>query len=84
MQLSFTLRRLKIDLYDLVELTEDLNPAILKGMQGTVIAIYYNKIFEVEFVDPDGYKISYMDQLAFKVTERQIMRVTGGPLQPRK
>ena len=44
---------MKIDLYDLVELTEDLNPAILKGMQGTVIAIYYNKIFEVEFVDPD-------------------------------
>jgi hypothetical protein len=75
---------LKIELYDLVELMDDLNPKILRGMQGTVIAIYYDKIFEVEFVDSDGYKISYMDQLAFRVTERQIRRITGGPLQPRK
>jgi hypothetical protein len=74
----------KIDLYDLVELLDDLNPKILTGMQGTVIAIYYDKIFEVEFVDQDGYKINYINQLAFKVTERQIRRVTGGPLQPRK
>lgn len=63
---------------------EDLNPKILKGMQGTVIAIYYNKIFEVEFVDSNGYKIGYRDQLAFKVTGSQIKRVTGGPLQPRR
>ena len=75
---------MKTDLYDLVELIEDLNPKILNGMQGTVIAIYYDKIYEVEFVDADGYKIGYRNQLAFKVTERQMKRVAGGPLQPRK
>jgi hypothetical protein len=75
---------LKIELYDIVELLEDLNPKIVREMQGTVIAKYYDNIFEVEFVDANGYTIGYMDQLTFKVTRGQIMKVASGPLKPRK
>ena len=72
---------MKIELYDVVELTEDLNPKITEGMQGTVIAKYYDDIFEVEFVDGNGYTISYMDQATFKVAANQIKKVSSGPLQ---
>jgi len=56
-----------INQYDIIELTEDLNPKLKKGMQGTILEKYNEDDFEIEVLDSDGVNISYGIHSTFTV-----------------
>jgi hypothetical protein len=64
-----------INQYDIVELTEDINPKLKKGMQGTILEKYNQENFEIEVLDSQGHNISIGDQFTFTVQKNQIRKV---------
>lgn len=64
-----------INQYDIVELLEDLNAKLKKGMTGTVLEKFDENSFEIEILDEEGRNIDYGNQYTFTVTSRQINRI---------
>jgi hypothetical protein len=64
-----------INQYDIIELTEDLNPNLKKGMQGTILEKYNDEDFEIEVLDSDGVNISFGVYLTFTVRKNQIKKI---------
>lgn len=61
--------------YDTVELLEDLNPSLRKGMKGVILKKYTDENFEVEFLDNDGINVHDNMELTFTVNIRQLKRI---------
>ena len=53
--------------YDTFELAKDLNSVIRKGMQGVILEILSENIFEVEFVERDGTNLEFNGQKTFTI-----------------
>ena len=53
--------------YQTFTLIKDLNPAITAGMVGTIIEVFDEDNFEVEFVKPDGSNYEFKGQFTFTV-----------------
>jgi hypothetical protein len=64
-----------ISQYDIIELTEDLNPKVRKGMQGTILTKYTDVNFEIEVLDSDGVNICFGDHSTFTVRKNQIKKI---------
>jgi hypothetical protein len=64
-----------INQYDIVELTEDINQQLGKGMRGTILEKYNEDNFEIEVLDSQGINISFRDQFTFAVRKNQIRKV---------
>ena len=64
-----------INEYDIVELTEDLNPNLKKGMRGTILLKYDEENFEMEVVDNEGFNIGFEDHFTFTVNKNQIRKI---------
>lgn len=64
-----------ISQYDIIELTEDLNPKLTKGMQGTVLEKYGDDNFEIEMLDNQGVNIGFGVHSTFTVRKNQIKRI---------
>ena len=63
--------------YQLIELTRDLNPAITAGMVGTILEVWSDKSFEVEFVDEEGFNYEYNGEATFTVTDVDIKALSN-------
>lgn len=61
--------------YDTVELLEDLNPSLKKGMRGVILEKYTDEDFAVEFLDKDGVNIQDGMQFTFTVNIKQLKKV---------
>ena len=55
--------------YDVIQLTQNLNSNIKKGLKGVVIEVYDSEIFEIEFVDENGFNIEYNGISTFTVNK---------------
>ena len=64
-----------INQYDLIEITEDINPKIKKGMRGTILEKYDDDNFEIEVLNSEGVSISFDNQFTFTVERRKIKRI---------
>jgi hypothetical protein len=64
-----------INQYDVVEITEDINPKVKRGMQGTILEKYNEDNFEIEILDNEGVNISFDNQFTFTVKRRQIRKM---------
>lgn len=59
--------------YDSVELLEDLNPILKKGMRGAILEVYdEGEAFEVEFVKKDAINYEYEGQNTFAVPKGKL------------
>jgi len=58
--------------YEIVELTRDLNPTIKEGMVGTILEVWSDNAFEVEFLDDEGINYEYNGEATFTVTAQDI------------
>ncbi len=61
--------------YDTVELLEDLNPSLRKGMRGVILKKYTEEDFEIEFLDKDGINIHNGIEFTFTANIRQLKRI---------
>lgn len=61
--------------YDIVELLEDLNPSLKKGMRGVILEKYTDEDFEVEFLDKDEVNIHDGLEFTFTVNIRQLKKI---------
>jgi hypothetical protein len=61
--------------YDIIELQEDLNPKLKKGMRGTILEKFNEENFEIEIVDMEGQNIDFDNQFTFTVSRNQIKRI---------
>lgn len=62
-----------INQFSVIELLEDLNENIKKGMTGTVLEIYdFGNYFEVEFVKKDGTNYSFQNEFAFQIEKEKL------------
>ena len=59
--------------YDVFILAKDLNPVIIKGMTGTILMVYNENSFEVEFLDQNGYNFCFDDKSTFVQTVCQLV-----------
>lgn len=66
---------LQYNQYDIIELTENINPKLKKGMQGTILEKYDEDNFEIEILDVDGLNIEFDNQMTFTVAKEQIKRI---------
>lgn len=64
-----------INQYDIIEITEDVNPKIKKGMRGTILEKYDEDNFEIEMLDSEGVNVFFDNQLTFTVERRKIRRI---------
>jgi len=64
-----------INQYDIIEITEDINPKIKKGMRGTILEKYDEDNFEIEILDSEGVNISFDNQFTFTVDRRKLIKV---------
>ncbi|WP_165824127.1 DUF4926 domain-containing protein [Pseudochryseolinea flava] len=60
-----------INQYDVIEITEDINPKVKRGMQGAILEKYNEDDFEIEILDKEGVNISFGNQFTFTVNRRQ-------------
>ena len=58
--------------HQIIKLSVDLNPVLLKGMQGVILEVLDNNTFIIEFVRDDGSNYSYDDNFIFVVNTQQI------------
>jgi hypothetical protein len=65
-----------INQYDSVQLLEDVNPKIKRGMKGVILEKYNDDNYEIEFLDNDGKNIEYEMQFTFTIKGRQIRKIT--------
>jgi hypothetical protein len=64
-----------INQYDIIELTEDLNPKLKKGMKGTILEKYGDENFEIEVLDSEGLNIGFGMHSTFTVRKDQIKKI---------
>ena len=62
--------------YDVFKLGKDINPSIIKGMEGVILEVYDNNLFEVEFVREDGTNYEYEGSFTFSIDRSYIGEVT--------
>ncbi|HRD54469.1 MAG TPA: hypothetical protein PKY96_17655 [Flavobacteriales bacterium] len=65
-----------INQYDCFLLAKDLNPAIVKGMEGVVLEVWDADNFLVEFVNPDGTNHEFNGEVTFDIDGSFIGEVT--------
>ena len=65
----------KFHQYDIIELIEDINPKLRKGMRGTILEKYNDDNFEIEILDSDGNNVTFGDLATFTVDNTQIKKV---------
>ena len=59
--------------FDQIELLEDMNPIIIKGMIGVILEVFNEgEAFEVEFVKDDGTNYEYEGQFTFAIKADQL------------
>jgi hypothetical protein len=58
--------------YQAFKLKRDLNPVIVKGMNGVILEVYDKDNFEVEFVKEDGSNHEFEGQFTFAITSDDI------------
>lgn len=63
---------IQIKQYDTVELLEDLNEVIKKGMIGCVLEVWDEKTVEIEFVKNDGNNYEYEGQFTFDLSKQKL------------
>lgn len=63
----------EINQYDTVELLEDINPNIKRGMKGVVLEKYSDEDYEIEFLDK-GKNIEYKNQFTFTVNRKLLKK----------
>jgi len=74
----FTLHRnvkdmsIQIKQFDIVELLEDLNEIIKKGMVGCVLEVWDEETVEVEFVKNDGSNFEHEGQVTFPISKNKL------------
>ena len=66
----------KIKQYDVFVLSKDINPAIIKGMQGVILEAWNDETYLVEFVKDDGTNYEFEDQSMFTIDNSFIERIT--------
>ena len=66
----------KIKQYDVFILSKDINPAIIKGMQGVILEAWNDETYLVEFVKDDGTNYEFEDQSMFTIDNSFIERIT--------
>lgn len=64
-----------INQYDRVELLDDLNPNIRKGMEGIILEIWDRDFCEVEFLDEHGANIEYNGSGTYTINKRLLVKV---------
>jgi hypothetical protein len=64
-----------VNQYDIIELTQDINPKLKKGMQGTILEKYNDDTLEIEVLDAYGSNISFNDQFTFTVEKTQVRKI---------
>lgn len=63
--------------YQVIELTKDLNAVHKRGMQGTILEVWDECTFEVEFLDAEGYNYEFNGEGIFTLTANDIKPVTS-------
>ncbi len=58
--------------YQIIELTRDINPVLKVGMKGTILEVWSDMAFEVEFFDEEGFNYEYNGEPTFTVTSEDI------------
>jgi len=62
----------EIKQYDVFILINDINPIIVKGMEGVILEIWNNDSYEVEFVKEDGSNYEFGGQSTFTIDKSYI------------
>ena len=65
--------------YQIIQLKEDLNPIIRKGMQGIILEIWNKNNFEVEFLDDDGVNLQFNGNATFTISSDMMEPVVFNP-----
>lgn len=58
--------------YQIFVLNRDINPVIVKGMQGVILEVLDSDTYEVEFVKEDGTNYEYQDLFTFTLNKTDI------------
>jgi len=58
--------------YQIFVLNRDINPVIVKGMQGVILEVLDSDTYEVEFVKEDGTNYEYQDLFTFTLNKADI------------
>jgi hypothetical protein len=58
--------------YQVIELTRNLNSEIKAGMIGSILEVWSDNSFEVEFLDEEGINYEYNGEATFTVTAEEI------------
>ncbi|RIJ33487.1 DUF4926 domain-containing protein [Pontibacter oryzae] len=66
---------MKIEQYDIIELAEDLNANLKKGMCGTVVEKFSEDEFEIEVIDNKGSTVQLGNNFTFTVRKDQIIKI---------
>jgi hypothetical protein len=53
--------------YDIFVLARDINPEIIKGMQGVILETWNDNSLEIEFVKDDGTNYEFNGQSTFTI-----------------
>ena len=61
--------------YQVIELTRDLNAVLKTGMQGTILEVWDEYTYEVEFLDGKGFNYEFNGQGIFTLTANDIKPV---------
>ena len=63
---------IQIKQFDVVELLEDLNEVIKKGMVGCVLEVWDDNTVEIEFVKNDGSNFEHEGQITFAISKKKL------------
>jgi hypothetical protein len=63
-----------INQYDIIELKEDINPKIKKGMIGVILEKFTEEDFLIEVLSEDGFNIEYNGDYTYSVKKIQIVK----------
>ena len=66
---------MKIEKYDIIELAEDLNASLKKGMHGTVVENFSEEEFEIEVIDNKGNTVQLGNNFTFTVRKNQLIKI---------
>jgi hypothetical protein len=58
--------------YECFELNRDINPVVIKGMQGVILEVLDPDTYIVEFVKEDGRNYEYGGDYIFTIKESDI------------
>lgn len=66
----------KIKQYDVFVLSKDINPTIIKGMQGVILEAWNDDTYLVEFIKEDGTNYEFETQSTFTIDNSYIGQIT--------